>query len=129
MPPLERLELPPSDDETRRVVAVDEAGVPIGWVSFGFNRDPDRTPGTGELRALYVHPDHWGSGAGKALVRAALDGLPEMGYREVTLWSFANNERAKRLYEGAGFRRDGAEHREPNFAGALEVRYRRPLTG
>ncbi|MET7277080.1 GNAT family N-acetyltransferase [Kribbella sp. NPDC005582] len=26
---------------------------------------------TGELYALYVHPDHWGTGAGRALTDAA----------------------------------------------------------
>jgi ribosomal protein S18 acetylase RimI-like enzyme len=129
VPAVERFAVPPGDRDTRRVVALDEADVPVGWVSFGFNRDPDRTSGTGELRALYVHPDHWGRGAGRALVSAALEGLPEMGYDEVTLWSLANNERANRLYEGAGFRRDGAERREPISAGALEVRYRRTLSG
>ena len=126
VPPVEWLEATLGRTDTRRVVAAD-GDVVIGWASFGSSRDPDREAGTGELRALYVHPEHWGRGAGRALVQHVVEELLELGYREATLWSFADNERANRLYEGAGFERDGAERREPIFARALEVRYRRLL--
>jgi ribosomal protein S18 acetylase RimI-like enzyme len=126
VPPVEELEAALGRADTQRVVAAEDKAV-IGWVSFGASRDSDRDAWTGELRALYVHPDRWGRGAGRALVGHVIEALPEMGYREATLWSFAANERANRLYEGAGFERDGAERREPIFAGALELRYRRAL--
>ena len=48
-----------------------------------------------------------------------------MGHGEVTVWSFAANERANAFYERHGFRRDGAEKREEVWADLLEVRYRR----
>ncbi|MFN2616271.1 MAG: N-acetyltransferase family protein [Thermoleophilaceae bacterium] len=128
VPPAERFQELLARTDTRRVVAVDGES-PVGWVSLGAGRDSDSAAGTGELRALFVHPEHWGRGAGGALVHHVLDALSRMGYGEVTVWSFAANERANRLYEGTGFERDGAERREPLFAGALEVRYRRPLPG
>jgi ribosomal protein S18 acetylase RimI-like enzyme len=113
--------------DARRAVALGDDESPVGWVSFGGSRDDDRSDAIGEIYALYVHPESWGRGAGRALVRHVVAELPGMGYEEATLWSFAVNERAKRLYESAGFRRDGAEVHEPIFANALEVRYRRSL--
>jgi RimJ/RimL family protein N-acetyltransferase len=50
-----------------------------------------------------------------------------VGYVEVTLWSFDENDRANAFYESLGFRRDGAGQRREFSAGALEVRYRSPL--
>jgi RimJ/RimL family protein N-acetyltransferase len=47
-----------------------------------------------------------------------------MGFRQATLWSFADNERANGFYEALGFTRDGTERREQVWAGILEVRYR-----
>ncbi len=102
-------------------------GEVVGWVSFGENRDLDAAPQVGELRALFVRPAAWGRGAGSALVAGVIDGLRELGYREATLWSFDQNDRANAFYERHGFRRDGAEQRREVFAGALEVRYRRSL--
>ena len=58
---------------------------------------------------------------------AALDDLRERGYSEATVWSFADNERANRFYERAGFTRDGAERTEEAWAHIREVRYRRTL--
>jgi GNAT superfamily N-acetyltransferase len=126
VPPLERFHELVGGTDARRQVAVEGDSV-VGWVSLGASRDPDRSPATGELRALFVHPDHWERGVGRALVHHVLEALPRLGHDEVTLWSFAANDRANRLYGSAGFGRDGAERREPIFAGALELRYRRPL--
>jgi len=111
----------------RKLLAIGEDGRLEGWISFGANRDPDAPPGTGEVRGLNVHPDDWRSGVGRALVERALELLTEGGYEEVTLWSFEENERANAFYEELGFRRDGAGQRREFSAGALEVRYRRPL--
>jgi ribosomal protein S18 acetylase RimI-like enzyme len=113
----------------RKLLAVAEDGGLAGWISFGANRDADAPPGTGEVRGLNVHPDHWRSGVGRALVESAFEQLSEEGYDEVTLWSFDENERANAFYEKLGFRRDGAGQRREFSEGALEVRYRRPLRG
>ena len=39
----------------------------IGWASVGGCRDPDATPTTAELWAIYVAPDRWHRGIGRAL--------------------------------------------------------------
>ena len=98
-----------------------------GWITYGANRDPDAGPRTGEVRSLFVHPDHWRSGVGTELMDHALGELAAEGYDEATLWSFDVNDRANGFYERQGFRRDGAGQRREFSAGALEVRYRRDL--
>jgi ribosomal protein S18 acetylase RimI-like enzyme len=113
----------------RKLLAVGEAGRLVGWISYGANRDADAPPGAAEVRGLNVHPDHWRSGVGRALVERAFEQLAEGGYDEVTVWSFDENERANAFYEELGFRRDGAGQRREFSAGALEVRYRRSLSG
>jgi ribosomal protein S18 acetylase RimI-like enzyme len=99
----------------------------VGWVTYGVNRDADAEPGEGELRSIFVHPDAWRSGVGSTLLDHALTELAREGYQAATLWSFAHNDRANGFYERHGFVRDGAEQRREFSAGALEVRYRRPL--
>jgi ribosomal protein S18 acetylase RimI-like enzyme len=111
----------------RKLLALCDDGRMAGWISFGANRDPDAPPGTGEVRGLNVHPDYWRSGVGRALVERSFELLLEEGYDEVTVWSFGENARANAFYESFGFRRDGAGQRREFSAGALEVRYRRPL--
>jgi ribosomal protein S18 acetylase RimI-like enzyme len=111
----------------RKLLALSDGDRMAGWISFGRNRDPDAPPATGEVRGLNVHPDDWRSGVGRALVERTFELLAEEGYDEVTVWSFDDNDRANAFYESFGFRRDGAGQRREFSAGALEVRYRRPL--
>jgi RimJ/RimL family protein N-acetyltransferase len=110
------------------VLEEDDGGRLLGYSIFGTNRDEDPQPGTGEIRTFFVDPDTWGQGVGKRLIAATLDGLRELGYQRAMLWSFDGNERANRFYERHGFRRDGAERRDPDvWADALIVRYSRAL--
>jgi GNAT superfamily N-acetyltransferase len=59
------------------VAAVGEAIV--GYAGLGPERDEAAPPRTGELYALFVHPDWWGIGAGHALTEAALADLRAAG--------------------------------------------------
>lgn len=87
------------------LVAKDGARV-VGFAGYGPYRD-DTLPGTGELYALYVLKDYYGTGAGPALLRAALARLA--GYPRVALWVLKGNARAIRFYQKHGFAADGAE--------------------
>jgi GNAT superfamily N-acetyltransferase len=98
-----------------------------GLCSHGPSRDEDAATGVGEVRALFVHPDYWRRGAGSALVSNALARLRDGGFTEATVWSFHDNDRANSFYERAGFSRDGATQAREPFAGAVEIRLRRPL--
>lgn len=61
----------------------------------------------GDVHALYVLPEHWGTGGGYALLRAGLDALADRGRSTVRLWVLDGNERAIRFYRRQGFVMDG----------------------
>ena len=104
----------------RQVFVAEEGERAVGFASVGDNRDE---AGKGELFAIYVLPDAWGSGAGSALMAAALDAL--RGYSSATLWVLEDNPRARRFYEREGWILDGGR-REEEILGVTvaEVRYR-----
>ena len=98
----------------------------VGFASVGPSRDE---PGIGELYAIYVIPSAWSTGAGRALLERAEERLAE-DYDEATLWVLEDNPRARRFYEAAGWRPDGAQKAEPRWdVSAPEVRYRKRLKG
>jgi ribosomal protein S18 acetylase RimI-like enzyme len=128
-------------------VAARQAGAPslageprpvIGYAGFGPERailSPSPAPLTpaglggevGELYALYVTPDRWSAGVGRSLMDAVLAALRADGYQRVVLWVLAENVGARRFYDKAGFRADGAANEMPGLGGVVEVRYARDL--
>jgi len=99
------------------------AGETVGFVCWGPGRGDPRA----ELMALYVHPDHWGSGAGRALMIAAEAGLRQRA-GAAFLWVLAANPRARRFYAQAGWAPDGGEKWEDfGQERLLELRYARAL--
>ena len=100
----------------------------VGWAAFGPYRDGELRTGDAELYAIYLDPQHVSTGAGRALIQEALRQCTALGHDQVFLWVVRGNTRARRFYERAGFRADGAE--EPyEVDGVLvpEVRYVREL--
>jgi len=96
----------------------------VGFSSVGPSRDEG---GIGELYAIYVDPPEWSTGAGRALLERSEQRLAEE-YHEATLWVLEDNPRARRFYELAGWRTDGARKAEPRWdVSAAEVRYRKRL--
>jgi GNAT superfamily N-acetyltransferase len=59
------------------------------------------------LMAMWVHPDHRGTGAADALVSSVNAWAAEVGATQVRLKVVEGNERARRCYERAGFRATG----------------------
>jgi len=84
-----------------------EDGSVAGFVSAGGSRDEDRKA-SGEVYALYVHPAHWGAGAGSLLLAEALHRFGEARYESAILWVLERNVPARAFYEHAGWRADGA---------------------
>jgi ribosomal protein S18 acetylase RimI-like enzyme len=72
-----------------------------------------------EIVAIHTLPESWGTGLGAAMLTEA---LRQIGERNIFLWAFRENVRARRFYEKQGFRWDGTE-RVSQFDGAVEVRY------
>ena len=106
-----------------------DSGPVVGFVGFDRSRDPKSRNTTGEIWAIYVHPSHWGQGAGLALWDAAREGLVEEGCTEVTLWIPLLNERALRFFELAGFKRELSTARTATIGGVKleEIRLKRAL--
>jgi len=95
-----------------RTFVAEDNGKIVGFASVGPYRAKDALgdvmePGVGEVYAIYAHPDSWSTGAGRALMDAAIAHLAESGLPAIRLWVFADNPRARRFYERAGFVPDG----------------------
>ena len=116
-----RLHVPPPGWST--FVALDEGRV-VGFASVGPSRDE---AGMGELFAIYVDPDAWSTGAGRALIERAEEQL-RAEYDAAYLWVLDDNPRARAFYERAGWTPDGERKAEERFGvRAPEVRYRKAL--
>jgi hypothetical protein len=58
---------------------------------------------------------------------SVLAALGEAGYVRVVLWVLADNARARRFYDKAGFAPDGGTNILAGLGGVLEVRYVRDI--
>ncbi len=95
------------------LIAKDGARV-VGFAGYG-EADPD----TGELFALYVLKEYWGTGVAQSLLRAVLEKLS--AYPSIGLRVLKENPRAIRFYEKNGFVRTGEEQFLASV-GAAEMR-------
>ena len=99
----------------------------LGFVTTGPSQDP-QNPGAGEVMALYVDPDHWGSGSGRALIAAGRERLCAIGFTAAILWVLDGNTNAERFYDADGWTRDGSRRIDRPWGSAVhELRYRRLL--
>ncbi|TCM47878.1 GNAT family N-acetyltransferase [Kribbella sp. VKM Ac-2568] len=85
------------------VAAAVAGGEIVGYAGVGPERDADAPEHVGELYALFVHPDWWGSGAARVLTDAAVTDLRAAGCDQVWLWVLEANTRAHAFYRRYGF--------------------------
>ena len=108
------------------VVAL-EGGAVCGFVTTGPSRDAD-VAGMGEVLALYVAPEAWGTGVGARLVTEGRAHLSHMGFTEAVLWVLVGNDRAQRFYRTDGWQPDDGRRSEELWGVVVdEVRFRRRL--
>jgi len=108
-------------------VAVDDHRV-VGFASVGPALDDDVASDVGQLYAINLDPDVWGRGLGRALLSAVTDRLSGLGYVEAVLWVVPDNQRARRVYEAAGWSDDDVRRDDEVFGVVVpEMRYRRLL--
>ena len=113
-------------DETV-LVAIRGATI-VGFASGGPTRDKGDDPRrVGEVYAVYLLPEEWGRGMGRALLGHALSALAAAGFEDASLWVLETNRQARGFYEHEGWRHDGATKQERFGERVTEVRYRRPL--
>ncbi len=77
------------------------------------------------VQMVFVAPERWSEGIGGKLLAASLAEARTRGFEQVKLWTHADDERVRRLYEGRGFRRTGP--RVAGESGEPIVLYERPL--
>ena len=106
------------------LVAVADGAV-VGFAAFGACRDDDDV---GELYAINLDPDAWGRGFGRELLEAATASLADMGFSELVLWVVPENQRARRLYEAAGWQDDGMTRSDQVLGVTVrDMRYQRTV--
>jgi ribosomal protein S18 acetylase RimI-like enzyme len=109
-----------------RTWVVEHDGAVRGFASTGAVRDqPDGLAGAGEVFAIYLAPEARGRGLGRVLFAHVVDDLRARAFDAIVVWVFEANADARRFYEAAGFRPDGA--RQPVDFGEVarsEIRYR-----
>jgi ribosomal protein S18 acetylase RimI-like enzyme len=94
------------EHRARDHIIVGGSGVePSAFASLGASRDDESL---GELYAIYVLPEAWGTGVGQALMTTALEHFRADGFPQATLWVLEDNPRARRFYERSGWTLDGA---------------------
>ncbi len=115
-----------SDGAPAWIAACD--GQPLGFLCGGPTRDDDAPPSSAEVYGLYVLPDAWRQGVGRALLETALAHWRDRGLQTALLWVFEANDAARRFYEAQGWQADGARQ-EVDLGGfaSPEVRYRRAI--
>ena len=110
-------------------VAENTEGNIIGFAALGPSRDSDSNRSTAEVSAIYIDPDKWQKGNGRAVLSASLGEARKRDFDQVTLWVLEANQRARSFYESFGFIQDGTikdDDRWKDFV-LRELRYRLDL--
>lgn len=95
----------------------------LGICHFSEARNRDKKV-WGEVAAIYLLPEIWGSGQGRELLGYSLGKLKKRGFQNICLWVLKDNIRARKFYEKNGFLISGNK-REIEIAGCKvsEVEY------
>ena len=111
------------------VFLAEEGGSPAGFVVIGRTKTPPpgsspiRPSHSGEIYALYLHPDFWRKGIGTALIKHAACELKERKHSAICLWVLDANVRAKAFYEKMGGQKIGNKMIEIGPSKLKEVCY------
>ncbi|HSN35012.1 MAG TPA: GNAT family N-acetyltransferase [Arthrobacter sp.] len=93
------------------------SGQIIGFAFFGpsFTPEGQETPRDHQLFSLYIAAEHYGTGAGQALLDATAGHAPAM------LWVATDNPRAMAFYRRNGFEFDGTEQTDPRAPAIVDA--------
>jgi GNAT superfamily N-acetyltransferase len=94
-------------DRPEQVLVAEQGGRVVGFAVHGADRAATAT--TGELVAMNVHPDVFGTGVAVRLLEAAQEALQEAGFTRAVLWVVPANVRARRFYAREGWTHDGVD--------------------
>ena len=97
---------PDKVSENDVVLVGHESVLGICHISEARNRD---NKAWGEVVAIYLLPEIWGSGQGRELLRYSLGKLKKKGVKNICLWVLKDNIRARKFYEKNRFQISGNE--------------------
>ena len=80
----------------------------------------DDMPGYAELICIHSLPNQWRKGYGSKMMEVVLQDISGAGYKNVMLWVFEENVRARKFYESFGFITKG---KIKSGVGATEICY------
>ena len=114
-----------AESQPAHLIVAHASGQVVGFAAFGASRDEGAPQDRGEVWAIYVTPSSWSVGAGRLLWLASLEQMLAEGYKTVSLWVIAGNERAIKFYTAAGFKPEPGSTKQFILGGARleEVRY------
>ena len=105
------------------VLIVADSEIPEGFAFLGPCSETE-----GEIYAIYIDPQRWRRGLGRALLEAAERALHRGGFSQAILWVLEGNQRGRSFYENQGWRPDGAlKIEEIGGSQVTELRYRKNL--
>ncbi|HEY6977623.1 MAG TPA: GNAT family N-acetyltransferase [Chitinophagaceae bacterium] len=87
-------------------IAQDSNGVPLGFIHLQTGSDYYNSEKHGHISDVIVAPEGEGKGIGRMLVEKAEEWARSQGYRWLTLSVFAQNVRAREVYERLGYGQD-----------------------
>lgn len=110
---------------TPELLVAKDNGVVHGWLNFGTSRDENARKEDAEIWAVYVAPTSWSTGTGLLLWLRAKELMVAQGFKSCSLWVFAQNNRAIKFYQAAGFVADASPPKSFELGGQQlqEVRY------
>jgi len=92
--------LPECLDGGSDVLVAETEGRVIGFIHFG---PCAHFVAVGEVFALYVRPDQWGTGAAQLLSLHAIERLRSDGFEQIVLWTPSGASRARAFYDNNGW--------------------------
>jgi GNAT superfamily N-acetyltransferase len=102
----------------------------VGYASTGPPRDEDVPLPAAEVYAIYVLPEAWRSGVGRALLATAVADWQSRRIERMVLWVLEDNAGARRFYEAMGWAPDGGRQQiDLGGIAPTEVRYRLDAAG
>ncbi|KAK3847692.1 MAG: acetyltransferase [Linnemannia gamsii] len=97
--------IPLTDSRESFWLLEDENGqaMAFGWVGACKLPVPNLESNAGEIKRLYVHPDHQGKKLGSRILKRMLDWLGDEGFGPLYIGVWSENYGAQRLYARYGF--------------------------
>lgn len=96
-----------SSDLPQVLVAIENDEM-VGFTRVNRTRDSDLDKSLwGEIEAIYVHPDRWGSGYGTALLDMGAEVARASGLSRLSLWVLTDNQQARAFYAHCGWEPEG----------------------